>query len=94
MVEQSLQVWDLTGRKLFQFEGHDAPVYSVCPHQKENIQVRYLEFIQHANLLVIFYIDKWMTISHVMPIIHEYSEQLVICRYSKIYKHQNILILM
>lgn len=33
------QVWDLTGRKLYNFEGHDAPVYSVCPHHKENIQV-------------------------------------------------------
>ncbi|XP_047324935.1 topless-related protein 3-like isoform X1 [Impatiens glandulifera] len=32
------QVWDLSGRKLFNFEGHEAPVYSVCPHQKENIQ--------------------------------------------------------
>ncbi|KAH7513409.1 hypothetical protein FEM48_Zijuj12G0196900 [Ziziphus jujuba var. spinosa] len=31
-------VWDLAGRKLFSFEGHEAPVYSVCPHQKENIQ--------------------------------------------------------
>ncbi|KAJ1375967.1 WD40/YVTN repeat-like-containing domain superfamily, partial [Sesbania bispinosa] len=31
-------VWDLTGHKLFNFEGHRAPVYSVCPHQKENIQ--------------------------------------------------------
>jgi len=33
-------VWDLNGRKLFHFEGHEAPVYSVCPHQKENIQVK------------------------------------------------------
>ncbi|GFY90532.1 TOPLESS-related 2 [Actinidia rufa] len=31
-------VWDLNGRKLFVFEGHEAPVYSICPHQKENIQ--------------------------------------------------------
>lgn len=33
------QVWDITGRKLFNFEGHEAPVYSICPHQKESIQV-------------------------------------------------------
>lgn len=33
-------MWDMTGRKLFNFEGHEAPVYSVCPHQKENIQVK------------------------------------------------------
>ncbi|GAB4855618.1 Topless- protein 3 [Ancistrocladus abbreviatus] len=32
------QVWDLSGRKLYNFEGHDAAVYSICPHHKENIQ--------------------------------------------------------
>uniref|UniRef100_A0A0D3AD99 CTLH domain-containing protein n=1 Tax=Brassica oleracea var. oleracea TaxID=109376 RepID=A0A0D3AD99_BRAOL len=32
-------VWSaVTGNKLHTFEGHEAPVYSVCPHQKENIQ--------------------------------------------------------
>ncbi|KAM7469920.1 hypothetical protein LguiA_008103 [Lonicera macranthoides] len=36
--DKLIKVWDLTGRKLFTFEGHDAPVYSICPHQKENIQ--------------------------------------------------------
>ncbi|GMP60392.1 hypothetical protein CsSME_00023279 [Camellia sinensis var. sinensis] len=36
--DKLIKVWDLTGRKLFNFEGHQAPVYSVCPHQKENIQ--------------------------------------------------------
>lgn len=35
-----MQVWDVaTGAKQFTFEGHEAPVYSVCPHHKENIQV-------------------------------------------------------
>ena len=35
-----LKVWDAaTGTKQFTFEGHEAPVYSVCPHYKENIQV-------------------------------------------------------
>jgi len=35
-----LQVWDaVTGAKQYTFEGHEAPVYSVCPHHKENIQV-------------------------------------------------------
>ncbi|KAE9610024.1 putative transcription factor WD40-like family [Lupinus albus] len=33
-----IKVWDLTGRKLFNFEGHEGPVHSVCPHQKESIQ--------------------------------------------------------
>lgn len=34
------QVWDAaTGAKQYTFEGHEAPVYSVCPHYKENIQV-------------------------------------------------------
>ena len=34
------QVWDaVSGRTQYTFEGHEAPVYSVCPHYKENIQV-------------------------------------------------------
>lgn len=38
-----LQVWDaVTGAKQYTFEGHEAPVYSVCPHYKENIQVNIL----------------------------------------------------
>ncbi|CAI8615392.1 unnamed protein product [Vicia faba] len=36
--DKLIKVWDLTGRRLFNFEGHEAPVYSVCPHHKENIQ--------------------------------------------------------
>lgn len=36
--DKLIKVWDLTGRKLFTFEGHEAPVYSICPHHKENIQ--------------------------------------------------------
>ena len=36
-----MQVWDAaTGRKQYTFEGHEAPVYSVCPHHKESIQVQ------------------------------------------------------
>ncbi|KAF2307284.1 hypothetical protein GH714_026099 [Hevea brasiliensis] len=36
--DKLIKVWDLAGRKLFNFEGHEAPVYSICPHHKENIQ--------------------------------------------------------
>jgi hypothetical protein len=37
-----MQVWDAaTGTKQYTFEGHEAPVYSVCPHHKENIQVMF-----------------------------------------------------
>ncbi|KAI9122848.1 hypothetical protein K1719_005737 [Acacia pycnantha] len=36
--DKLIKVWDLSGRKLFNLEGHEATVYSVCPHQKENIQ--------------------------------------------------------
>ena len=33
-------VWNaVTGNKLYTFEGHKAPVYSVCPDNKENMQV-------------------------------------------------------
>lgn len=44
------QVWDAaTGAKQYTFEGHEAPVYSVCPHYKENIQVL-LHYLQMSSL--------------------------------------------
>ncbi|KAG9150918.1 hypothetical protein Leryth_003045 [Lithospermum erythrorhizon] len=37
--DKTIKVWDATtGKKQYTFEGHEAPVYSVCPHHKENIQ--------------------------------------------------------
>ncbi|XP_041011160.1 protein TOPLESS-RELATED PROTEIN 2-like isoform X2 [Juglans microcarpa x Juglans regia] len=37
--DKMIKVWDAgTGRRQYIFEGHEAPVYSVCPHYKENIQ--------------------------------------------------------
>ncbi|KAL0324138.1 UNVERIFIED_CONTAM: protein TOPLESS-RELATED PROTEIN 2 [Sesamum calycinum] len=37
--DKTIKVWDaVAGRRLYTFEGHEAPVYSVCPHYKENIQ--------------------------------------------------------
>ncbi|GMI88751.1 WUS-INTERACTING PROTEIN 1, TOPLESS [Hibiscus trionum] len=37
--DKTIKVWDtVAGRRLHIFEGHEAPVYSVCPHYKENIQ--------------------------------------------------------
>ncbi|KVI11648.1 hypothetical protein Ccrd_009937 [Cynara cardunculus var. scolymus] len=37
--DRLIKVWDaVTGAKQYTFEGHEAPVYSVCPHFKENIQ--------------------------------------------------------
>ncbi|KAJ8753195.1 hypothetical protein K2173_017783 [Erythroxylum novogranatense] len=37
--DRLIKVWDaVTGNKQFTFEGHEAPVYSVRPHHKENIQ--------------------------------------------------------
>ncbi|XP_062216167.1 protein TPR3-like isoform X2 [Phragmites australis] len=37
--DKTIKVWEATsGAKQFTFEGHEAPVYSVCPHFKENIQ--------------------------------------------------------
>ncbi|KAF3542599.1 hypothetical protein DY000_02000386 [Brassica cretica] len=37
--DRLIKVWDAaTGATRFTFEGHEAPVFSVCPHQKENIQ--------------------------------------------------------
>ncbi|KAG6491169.1 hypothetical protein ZIOFF_052502 [Zingiber officinale] len=40
--DKTTRVWDATsGTKQYTFEGHEAPVYSVCPHHKENNQVYY-----------------------------------------------------
>ncbi|XP_057423217.1 topless-related protein 3-like [Lotus japonicus] len=36
--DKLIKVWDTNGRRLFTFEGHEAPVYSICPHHKESIQ--------------------------------------------------------
>ncbi|KAB2611414.1 topless-related protein 1-like [Pyrus ussuriensis x Pyrus communis] len=37
--DKTIKVWDATtGAKQYTFEGQEAPVYSVCPHYKENIQ--------------------------------------------------------
>ncbi|XP_078178878.1 protein TOPLESS-RELATED PROTEIN 2 isoform X2 [Carex rostrata] len=37
--DKLIKVWDATkGHKQYTFEGHEAPVYSVCPHYKESIQ--------------------------------------------------------
>ncbi|CAH9080727.1 unnamed protein product [Cuscuta europaea] len=37
--DRLIKVWDaVAGRRLHMFEGHEAPVYSVCPHYKESIQ--------------------------------------------------------
>lgn len=36
--DKLIKVWDLNGQKLFSFAGHQAPVYSICPHQTEDIQ--------------------------------------------------------
>ncbi|KAF8400618.1 hypothetical protein HHK36_013917 [Tetracentron sinense] len=37
--DKAIKVWDaVTGTKQYTFDGHEAPVYSVCPHHKENIQ--------------------------------------------------------
>ncbi|ONK67561.1 uncharacterized protein A4U43_C05F1320 [Asparagus officinalis] len=36
--DKMIKVWDLNGQVLHVFEGHEAPVYSICPHHKENIQ--------------------------------------------------------
>ncbi|KAL3650682.1 hypothetical protein CASFOL_007085 [Castilleja foliolosa] len=36
--DKLIQVWDaVTGVKQYTFEGHDAPVYSLCPHKKKNV---------------------------------------------------------
>ncbi|KDP21790.1 hypothetical protein JCGZ_00577 [Jatropha curcas] len=37
--DKTIKVWEaVAGHKQYTFEGHEAPVYSVCPHYKESIQ--------------------------------------------------------
>ncbi|KAJ4959361.1 hypothetical protein NE237_026472 [Protea cynaroides] len=37
--DKTIKVWDAaSGARQYTFEGHEAPVFSVCPHYKENIQ--------------------------------------------------------
>ncbi|XP_024528644.1 topless-related protein 1 isoform X2 [Selaginella moellendorffii] len=37
--DKTIKVWEaMTARKIYVFEGHEAAVYSVCPHHKESIQ--------------------------------------------------------
>ncbi|KAL7173475.1 hypothetical protein ACSBR2_032858 [Camellia fascicularis] len=44
--DRLIKVWDaVPGNKQHTFEGHEAPVYSVCPHRKENIQVFFVHYI-------------------------------------------------
>lgn len=46
-------MWDAaTGVNEHTFEGHDAPVYSVCPHRKGHIQV------SHIHIKSKFYLYK------------------------------------
>ncbi|KEH37175.1 topless-like protein [Medicago truncatula] len=54
--DKLIKVWNLDGHKIFSFDGHVAPVYSVLPHSKENIQVKL--FYHH---LFTFYIQLRLT---------------------------------
>uniref|UniRef100_A0A804QJA5 CTLH domain-containing protein n=1 Tax=Zea mays TaxID=4577 RepID=A0A804QJA5_MAIZE len=36
--DKLIKVWNMHGQKLFTFEGHKAPVYSICAHHKQSIQ--------------------------------------------------------
>ena len=60
-------MWDaVTGTKQYTFEGHEAPVYSVCTHHKENIQVltihyKIIKVSMHSIVLffVFFFFSLW-----------------------------------
>ncbi|KAL1359112.1 topless-related protein 2 [Arachis hypogaea] len=36
--DKLIKVWDLTGHNLFNFQGHEAAVYSICMNVKENVE--------------------------------------------------------
>ncbi|THU43854.1 hypothetical protein C4D60_Mb02t01190 [Musa balbisiana] len=52
--DKLIKVWDLNGQRLFVFEGHEAPIYSICPHHKENIQRQYTGFRKKSTVVVQF----------------------------------------
>ncbi|GJY52693.1 topless-related protein 4-like protein isoform X1 [Tanacetum coccineum] len=53
--DKLIKVWDaVTGAIQNEFEGHEAPVYSVCPHFKENIQTSpFVRFNKDGMLLAV-----------------------------------------
>ena len=62
-----MQVWDaITGNKLYTFEGHEAPVYSVCPHQKENIQV--FIFFLKIFICIVAIVNSFPGLKHFLEI--------------------------
>ncbi|KAM5561099.1 hypothetical protein ABKV19_021949 [Rosa sericea] len=39
--DKLIKVWDIAGRSLYNFDGHEAPVYSVCPYHNKDVQFIY-----------------------------------------------------
>lgn len=55
------KVWDaMTGAKQYTFEGHGAPVYSICPNSKKNVHVR--EYNQYVDLLLLLKMSLLMSV--------------------------------
>lgn len=77
-------MWDAgAGRRLYIFEGHEAPVYSVCPHYKENIQVNFLTSLMLSvsylsTLLCLFSSDKRGPWSYVLHLIIAQDQPLFV----------------
>ncbi|XBH96082.1 hypothetical protein VPH35_086545 [Triticum aestivum] len=36
--DKLIKVWDMHGQKIYSFEGHEAPVYSICPHHIDEVK--------------------------------------------------------
>uniref|UniRef100_A0A7N2LKX3 Uncharacterized protein n=1 Tax=Quercus lobata TaxID=97700 RepID=A0A7N2LKX3_QUELO len=51
----ALEVWNaVAGNKLYTFEGHKAPAYSMCPHNKENLHdAPCIQFYKEGILLAV-----------------------------------------
>ncbi|XP_047162515.1 topless-related protein 3-like isoform X2 [Vigna umbellata] len=58
--DKLIKVWDLNGRKLFTFDGHEAPVYSICPHHKESIQVKVEIVMKASKLFNVYTLDCFL----------------------------------
>ena len=59
----SVQVWNaVAANKLYTFEGHKAPTYSMCPHNKENLHVCSCFICNFASWQFFFFLNfSWET---------------------------------
>ena len=51
--DKAIKVRDaVIGTKQYTVEGHEAPIYSVCPHHKENVQFIFSKVLAYGQIVV------------------------------------------